>query len=134
MLHSNNEFPARVIGASKLIDLYGYWISFHDAVVECVTVERVGPTVTIHFTTCDMVCDGEEMRNPDQQAKVIVRWYGVKDMSLQGIDPKQHNWIDGLAFSAQGADIRSVIERMDALHGFIIAERAEVLEVVPLPL
>ncbi len=131
MPYDKGSLPAQVTGASKLIDLYGYWISFHDAVVESITVERIGPTVTICFTTCDMVCHGEEIGEPNQQAKVVIRWYGVGDMSLQGIDPAQHNWIDGLTFSTQPAGIRSGIELMDALHGFIFAQRAEILSVLP---
>ena len=52
---SENDAPeCSIVGARKLTDVYGYWISFHDATVENVLIERQGPTVTICFETCDM--------------------------------------------------------------------------------
>jgi hypothetical protein len=124
--------PAQITGASKLIDLYGYYDPFHDAIVERITIERLGPIITIEFETCEMVCiDGVE-GNPDQRAVVTIRWFEVEEMSLQGVDPTQNNRINGLNFSARGTGLETVIELMDGLYGSILARRAEVLEVVPL--
>jgi Immunity protein 50 len=125
---SQAEAVALVEGAQKLIDVYGYWLSFHDAVVESIIIEREGPTVTICFTTNDMVekAGGED---PDHYAKVTLRWYEVKELTLTGID--ESNWIDGLIFTRSEDEIRCEIERMDGFHGTILARRIEVLDVQP---
>jgi hypothetical protein len=128
----NGRPPIEIVGSSMLIDLYGYWPSFHDAVLERIAIDRIGSTVMIEFTTCDMVFDGDEMKAPDQQARVILRWYEVSELSLGGIDSSQLNRIGGLGFSPDGKTIRCVIELMDAMHGVIVAGRVEVLEVEPL--
>jgi Immunity protein 50 len=58
-----DQTTAFVEGSSKLVELYGYWISFHDAAVETVQIEREGPTVTIAFTANDAVLkEGQEDR------------------------------------------------------------------------
>jgi hypothetical protein len=120
-----------VLGASKLTDLYGYWPSFHDATVESILIERVGPTVTIRFETCDMACDGDTVREPDRRARVVLRWHEVEDLELRGIDPEEHNWIDGLTFGLRDGGIRSELLLMDGLHGWLDARRVEVVDVEP---
>jgi Immunity protein 50 len=121
-----------VIGHWKLVEVYGYWITFHDASVETVLIEREGPTVTIDFETCDMAYrDGELVEN-DRRAKVVIRWQGVRELRLEGIDPAGRNWIDGLTWKAQGEDIRGELELMDGLRGTIVAQRVEIVEVEPL--
>src|SRR5437879_13062877 len=82
-------------GASQLMDVYGYWPSFHDAKVETVVIERQGPTVTIHFVTNDLV-DKDGVQERDKLAQVTIRWHGVKDLSFKGLDWEENNWIDGL--------------------------------------
>jgi hypothetical protein len=116
-------------GASQLIDLYGYFPSFHDAVVESIFIEKEGPTVTIRFTANDAAYRGDEMENPDQLATVVMRWSDVRDLGLSGID--QHNWIDGLVFSTDGNSIGSELELMDGIQGFIVAGRVEIVSVQP---
>jgi hypothetical protein len=126
----NGRFPVEIVGSSMLADVYGYWPSFHDSVVESITIDRIGPTVTIEFTTCDMVCDGDVMKEPEQEARCVLRWHGVSELSLGGIDATQRNRIGGLAFSSVGDGLLCVIELMDAIHGVIVAGTVEVLAVV----
>lgn len=122
-----------VLGASKLTDLYGYWPSFHDATVESILIERVGPTVTIWFETCDMACDDDKVREADRRARVVLRWHEVEDLELRGIDPEEHNWIDGLMFGLRDGGIRSELLLMDGLHGWLNTRWVEVVDVEPLP-
>jgi hypothetical protein len=123
---------ALIEGAAQLVDVYGYWPSFHDAQVETVVIERRGPTVTIHFITNDQV-DKDGVQERDKLAQVTIRWHEVKDLSLNGIDWEENNWIDGLTVRRDGDDVRTVIDPMDGFHGFIVAGRIEVLDVQPIP-
>ncbi len=118
-----------IIGVEKLTDLYGGWISFHDATIESVLIERLGPTVTIEFETCDMAYRDGELLDSDRKARVIVRWHRVQELSLAGVDPDEHNWINGLVFTPVGDDVRGELELMDGMHGVIIARKVEILEV-----
>jgi hypothetical protein len=127
-----NDYPGvEILGASQLSDLYGYFIAFHDAVVESVLIERQGPTVTIHFTSCDVAYDGDRLTESDLRAAVVMRWHEVGELSLEGID--RRNWIDGLEFSREGESIRTEIELMDGIRGHITARRIEIVDVQPLP-
>jgi Immunity protein 50 len=53
-----------IIGAEKLTEVYGDWISFHDARLESARIERLGPTITIEFQmrsarlTCNVTLAG----------------------------------------------------------------------------
>ena len=123
-----------VIGVSKLTDVYGYWISFHDASVESVLIERHGPPVTVAFGTCDMAYRDGKLVDSDLAARVVVRWRQVQECSLEGIDPDGRNWIDGLSLAPSGPSgewVRSELELMDGLHGKIVARQVEVVDVEP---
>jgi hypothetical protein len=131
----NQDIVTLVEGASKLIALYGYWISFHDAAVESVLIERVGPTVTIRFRTNDAPSgDGGQtfQYEASRLARVVMRWHEVRDLTLAGIDVEENNWIGRLEFERRGDTIHTVIVQMDGLHGFILAEWAEVMDVEPI--
>jgi hypothetical protein len=119
-----------ILGASRLTDLYGYFISFHDAAIESVSIERLGPTVTIRFTSCDGAYEDHTQTDSDLQADVVMRWHEVADLSLQGID--RRNWIGGLDFFREGEFIRTEIELMDGIRGHITARRIEVVDVQPI--
>jgi hypothetical protein len=121
-----------ILGYRKLVEVYGHWITFHDASVETVLIERVGPTVTIGFRTCDMAYRDGELVEDDRQAKVVIRWHGVRELKLEGIDPEGRNWIDGLALSPQNEHVRTEIKLMDGFRGAIVARQMEIVEVVPL--
>ncbi|MFN3649465.1 MAG: Imm50 family immunity protein [Armatimonadota bacterium] len=125
------EDPSELMeGTEKLRALYGSWISFHDAVVESVLLERVGPTVTIRFITNDAVStDGGQTADlaNTRRASVVMRWHEVRDLVLSGVDWDENNWIDGLKFVRSRDTICTLIERMDGTHGFIQAERVEVV-------
>ena len=128
----SNVPQVAIIGAEKLTDLYGYWISFRDASIESVLIERRGPTVTIEFETCDMAYRGDELLDSDRKACVIVRWHKVQDLSSTGIDPEERNWIGGLTFTPVGENVRGELELMDGTHGMIVARQVEIVDVQPL--
>ena len=124
------EDPSSLIeGADKLVSLYGYWLSFHDAVVESILIARAGPAETKRFVTNDAVLDPEDgsVLVCVRQANVVIRWHEVRDLVLSGIDGEENNWINGLEFVRSGDAIYTLIERMDGPHGFILAPRVEVL-------
>jgi Immunity protein 50 len=118
-----------ILGASRLTDLYGHFTPFHDAAIESVSIERLGPTVTIRFISCDAAYDGDMLTDSDRRADVVMRWHEVADLCLQGID--RRNWISGLDFFREGESIRTEIELMDGIRGQITARRIEVLDVQP---
>jgi hypothetical protein len=114
------------VGAPLLISLYGYWPSFHDAAVISVLIERVGPTVTIHFRLNDMGPSGN-----DVEADAILRWREVSDLHLQGIDDS--NWIWDMRFEASEEGLSTELKRMDGISGTILAESVEVVEATTIP-
>jgi hypothetical protein len=122
-------------GADRLLAIYGSWISFHDAAVESVVLERVGPTVTIHFRTNDVPLpdDGNPLGSRDSRiARVVMRWHEVQDVVINGLDWDENNWIDGLTFVPRGESICTVIEPMDGTRGYILSRRVEVVSAEPL--
>jgi hypothetical protein len=122
---------AVIEGAGKLIDLYGYWPSFHDAEVETISIEREGPTVTITFTTNDLVVkDGQ--RQGGRLAKVTLRWYEVEELSLRATDWSEQNWLWDLSLSAGENGIHTDLLPNDGIGGSILARRIEVLDVQPI--
>ena len=125
----NNDPRMAIIGAEKLTDLYGGWISFHDASIESVLIERRRPTVTIEFETCDMAYRGDELLDSDRNARVIVRWHRVQELSLTGVDREEHNRIDGLTLTPVGQGVRGELELMDGMHGMIVARQVEIVDV-----
>jgi hypothetical protein len=130
-----DEVTSLIQGASRLLDVYGYWITFHDAVVEAVIIERIGPTVTIHFKTNDAPSQdgGRSFQYGDSRlARVLMRWSEVRDLTLTGVDWEENNWIGGLKFELERDSIRTTVERMDGPHGVILAERVEVVSVKPI--
>jgi hypothetical protein len=122
---------ALVEGAAGLVELYGYWPSFHDARVEAVQIEREGPTVTIVFTTNDLV-DKEDKRQRDQLARVTVRWYEVEELTLKATDWSEENWVWDMQLTAHENGIRAEILPNDGIGASIVARRMEVQEVRPI--
>src|SRR4051812_4811423 len=102
MPHGDDAVPKEIVGTSKVTDLYGHWPTFHDASVESVLIERVGPTVTIRIGTCAMTYDGDMVRVPDQRATVVIGWQEISDLEIKGVDAEGWNWIEGLTFVFQG--------------------------------
>jgi hypothetical protein len=122
---------ALIAGAAHLVELYGYWPSFHDARVEMIRIEREGPTVTITFTLNDMVVkDGT--RQGDQLAAVTLRWYEVTDLALRAADWSEENWVWDMNLTAHEEGIRTELAPNDGIGGTILARRVEVLEVQPI--
>jgi hypothetical protein len=119
---------AMIEGAAKLVDFYGYWPSFHDARVETISIEREGPTVTIGFTTNDLVVkDGKEQG--DLLAKVTLRWYEVEELALRATEWSEENWVWDMNLTAHEKGIHTELLPNDGIGGSILSRRMEVLEV-----
>lgn len=122
---------AFIAGAAKLVDLYGYWPSFHDAQVEAITLEREGPTVTIAFTTNDLVVkSGTEQGS--QLAKVTLRWHEVEDLALRATEWSEENWVWDMNLTAHEKGVLTELLPNYGIGGSIVARRMEVLEVQPI--
>jgi hypothetical protein len=123
-----DQTAAFVEGSSTLVEFYGYWISFHDAAVETVQIEREAPTVTIAFTANDAVLkEGQEDR--ELLANVTMRWHEVLDMTLSGVDPDENNWIGRLSLERKEDAILTTLSKMHGVHGAILARRVEIVDV-----
>lgn len=117
-----------VEGASLLISAVGRWPSFHDAAIQQIVIDRVGPTVTIIFRMNEMVGDGDA---PDFRANVTLRWHEVEKLSLSGVDVEENNWIWGLKLTREENWLDATLEEMDGTHGTIRARRLEVFDCEP---
>jgi Immunity protein 50 len=126
-----DETGELVDGAAKLIQLYGQWPSFHDAAVDKVVIEREGPTVTIAFRLNAAVIQ-EGVRMFDLRAKLLMRWEEVADLMLSGADYDENNWIGRLTITRRDSALYTEIERMDGIHGWILARQVRVLEFEPI--
>jgi hypothetical protein len=127
----SDDLVTSVDGASKLMDLYGCWPSFHDAAVDDVLIEREGPTVTISLRLNALRFE-EEKEADVLRAKVKIRWHEVRDLTLSGIDWDENNWIGGLTITPRQTGSYSEIHRMDGIYGSIVAGRIEVVDAQPI--
>ena len=125
------EALVRVEGADKLVGLYGYWPSFHDARVEAVAIDTAEPSVTVRFRTSDRVeVGGEEDR--DEQAQVTVRWGDVSELTLGASDWVGEDVLWEMVLSISEAGICAELRPNGGLSGSIVAGQVEVVEVRPL--
>jgi hypothetical protein len=126
----HEEALARVEGADKLVGLYGYWPSFHDARIEAITVDTAEPSVTVRFLTSDRaaVDSGED---PNKLAQVTMRWGEVSELTLGARDWVGEDVLWELALSVSEAGIRTDLRPNGGLAGSIVAGSVEVLEVRP---
>jgi hypothetical protein len=130
--HSCEEAAlGQVEGAEKLVSLYGYWPSFHDANVETITIDTEENTVTISFTTNDAVeKTGEPVR--DELALVTLQWQEVSDLSIQATDWGGQSWVWDMLLTLTETGIRTEIQPHDELSVVIVASRVKVVEVRPI--
>jgi hypothetical protein len=120
-----------VEGTEKLVSLYGYWPSFHDANVETITIDTEENTVTISFTTNDAVeKTGEPVR--DELALVTLQWQEVSDLSIQATDWGGQSWVWDMLLTLTETGIRTEIQPHDELSVVIVASRVKVVEVRPI--
>ncbi len=113
-----------VKGDEKLTSIFGRWPSFHDAVVETVQIERVGPTVTISFRLNELSASGLIHR-----VDATLRWHEVNQLEIKGVDEEENNWIWGLDLERTAEGVDTVLWQMDGIHGRIRSAGLEVLDV-----
>jgi hypothetical protein len=120
----------QVEAAEKLVNLYGYWPSFHDAHLETITIAVEENTVTISFTTNDSVEKaGEPVR--DELALVTLRWEEVSELNIQASDWGGQSWVWDMLLTVAETGIRTEIQSGDELRAVIVASRVKVVEVRP---
>jgi hypothetical protein len=132
MAMSDAEVRQAVVGADKLVEVYGWATPFHDTVVDQVVIDRVGPTITMRLRTNEM-CVIEGREKPDVLTWATLRWTDVHDLRFSGLDWDENNWIWGMQFKREGELIRTELEPMDGFHGFILSGRVEVASVEVIP-
>jgi hypothetical protein len=121
----------RVEGAEKLVDLYGYWPSFHDAFVRTITIDSEETAVTICFMTNDRVEKAGELET-DLRALVTLRWEEVSELTISATDWGGESWVWDMLLSTTETGIRTEIKPNHELGAVIVAERVKVVEVRPL--
>jgi hypothetical protein len=112
-------------GARPLFDIYGYWPSMHDAVVESVRWDAEEDALSIAFLYPGIApSEGDWAGN--LFSRFSMRWTGLWDWSLQ----MDENWIDGLAFTRVNERIVTELEGYQGITaGRIDASAVEVLDV-----
>jgi hypothetical protein len=117
------ENPVDVVeGASKLVSLFGEWPGFREAAILYLRIDRTGPTVTAGFRLHEWT-----ESHPGQYLNATVRWLEVQALALSGIS--EENRIAALTLAPEGENLRTVLESLDGLHGYIDARRMRVLDV-----
>jgi Immunity protein 50 len=90
-----SEIEALVPGAREVVELYGYWPSFHDAEVVCLELNRLGRSrIQVHtFEMTDEV-DGRGYYVIEKHALVSFLLESVSTLQLDGFNDQ--NVISGL--------------------------------------
>jgi hypothetical protein len=129
--HSCKEAAlGRVEGAEKLVGLYGYWPSFHDALVQTITIDSEETTVAISFWTNDRV-EKEGEPKTDRQALVTVRWEDVSELTIRATDWGGQSCVWDMLLTVTEAGIRTEIQPNDDLSAVIVAGQVKVVDVRP---
>jgi hypothetical protein len=100
----------RIEGAEKLIGVFGYWHSFHDAEVLWMRLDRRPTCDGCYGPSLETLIHASDLRN---HALVHFRFHDVKGITLDGFN--QQNMLHGLSIS----DIRGhQLERIRFEVGF----------------
>jgi hypothetical protein len=133
----------RIIGAEKLISVFGCWPSFHDAEVIRMKLDRrshgdrLGPSLETQVHTFEMTKDVDESGHYVLRDHILVhlRFQDVLDMYLEGFN--HQNVLFGLEISdlREGEPEQILIKvRFDSSYGMrasFLCHAIEVLEVTP---
>ena len=131
---SSDSAPAVVRNGTSLVELFGYWPSFHDAEIHRAELDRGGTdrspsvTLTIHVFDCDDTIDENGYYRIRVSVLATLRFDGVDDLQL--FDLGTQNVINALAIDAH-PDNRSMITLAPCygLSGTFTCESAEVVDV-----
>jgi len=118
----------QVEGAEKLVNHYGYWPSFHDALIQTITVSTEETAGTISFITNDLVEKAGEPER-DEKALVTLRWEDVSELTIQARDWGGQSWVWDMRFTLTEAGIRTDIQPNDDLGAVIVAGQIKVVDV-----
>jgi Immunity protein 50 len=133
------DFADRIVGAEKLVALFGYWPSFHDAEVKCITLDRQ-PRDESHGPILEALIHAFEMTRdvgPDgffvlrHHVLVRMRFSQVAELQLTGF-----NYQNAL-FELEISDLRELqLEhiqfdvRFNSSHGVDASFQCRAIEVV----
>src|SRR5688572_8360888 len=80
----------RIAGADKLLAVFGYWPSFHDAEVVRITLDRRSPAGELVDPTLDALIHTWEMTDAVNEAgSYVLRHHVLVHLRFQGIDELQ---------------------------------------------
>lgn len=128
--------PVPVVNANRLLDVFGYWPSFHDAEVHRVVLDRGArdeqPSVTLLVNVYDSsgALDDRGYYNERVNVMVTLRFTDVEDLALSDLGVQ--NVISELRLESQpGARIAVELGPCFGLNGVFSCGAVEVLDVVP---
>jgi Immunity protein 50 len=134
----------RIEGAAKLISIFGYWPSFHDAEVLWVRLDRGARNEMDDGPTLDALIHAFEMTSevgPDGFFKlrhhvlVHFRFHGVVELSLEGFNEQNALWDLSIAEvqdrRTEGIDFEVTLSSAYGLSGLFQCRRVEVKDVAP---
>ena len=128
--------PVPVVNASRLVEAFGYWPSFHDAEVHQAILDRGAanerPSVTLLVNVFDSSGAVDERGYFDVRINVMVtlRFTDVNDLELSDLGAQ--NVISELRLEAQaGGRIAIELGPCFGLNGVFTCRALEVLDVMP---
>ena len=128
------ELPIYIQNYEAVVNVFGYWPSFHDANVISYTGPTTDrPTVDLVLHTCEMTREVDAkgyfiLRN---HVLVTFRFSNVREMDLKRFD--SGNILFGMAFTREsgGSSFRVELDSVMDMSGSFAAESGEVVSVVP---
>lgn len=113
--------------SQKLLDLYGYYPTLHDASVTDFDVNFEGKKIILTFEYSDRVGDESETGSDDKSlaTKIVMSWNAVSEAKLQ----KYNNDIYHIDFQKIDGNIKTEFSQSFGIGGYIISENIEVLSV-----
>ena len=127
----------RIANAESLLEVFGYWPSFHDAEVTELRLERTGKgpgpsaTITIHVfeMTNEVKPDGYFLCH--KHSLVTLACSGIEELSLDGFN--HQNALSGLLIEecAPNGRLRVTLDNAYGVDGVLVCNELSVQSVVP---
>jgi hypothetical protein len=128
------DIPSYIKNHKAVVDLYGRWISFHDAQVSAYvapTQESQSLAVTVHTWQMTDKVDAKGYFVLEKHALVSFRFDSIFDVEMAAFDAD--NILFGIEFtpSSDGSSFRVVLDSVMDKSGSFSARRGEVVSVIP---
>jgi len=120
-----SDIEALVPGAQELVELYGYWPSFHDAEIVCLELNRLGRSrVQVHTFATTKELDGRGYYVTDRHALVSFLLEEVSSLQLRGFN--HQNVISGLDLSKTADGFELHLDGCYGIEGRIACARLNI--------